>query len=149
MSDKVLPLWYTLRDEQRHITPPFNLVPDPHVGVYFSLFEAIKVTAARIFPSYDDEIFHDVVLVDQKLKFGFDGSGSHSIFNLATSVDTNNIILTMFCSLKLLGNCNSVLWEQPSPNSPHTQRPVGLQMGKEHSLQMFENLVGSIFSHPN
>ena len=135
---KIFPPWYALRDEQRQITPPINIFSDPHVGVYFSLFEAMKVTAARIFSSLDEKKFQDVTIVDQKFKFGFDGSGSHSIFNQANSVDTNNMILTMFCPLKWLGNSSNVLWEQQCfMGAAFTQRRVGLQMGKEstESLQ--------------
>ena len=65
------------------------------------------------------------------MKFGFDGSGSHSIYNQLNNVQTNNIILTMFCPLAIENSDGITVWEQAAPNAPNTQRPLALQMGKE------------------
>ena len=78
------------------------------------------------------------------IKYGFDGSGSHALFNQKNNVETNNIIMTMFCPLELKTEGRLTLWEQPSPNSPLTNHPVCLQMGKEseeslQSLKIFNN----------
>ena len=66
-----------------------------------------------------------------KIKFGFDGSGSHSIFNQINNVQSNNIILTMFCPITIESIDGTILWSQDSPNVPYSQRPLALQMGKE------------------
>ena len=66
-----------------------------------------------------------------KIKFGFDGSGSHSIFKQINNVQTNNMILTMFCPIGIESVDGLSLWSQDSPNAPQSQRPVALQMGKE------------------
>ena len=125
-----------MRLKQNEVTPYINNVPVPFIGVYFPLFQAVEITALRI--------FEDLVLdnnpagvIDMKIKFGFDGSGSHSIFNQQNNVLNNNIILTMFCLLSLEAETDASLWEQPSPNAPLAHQPVCIQMGKEsnESLQ--------------
>ena len=35
------------------------------------------------------------------IKFGFDGSGSHSIFHQKNNAQTNNIFMSMFCPLEM------------------------------------------------
>ena len=42
--------------------------------------------------------------VQLTIKFGFDGSGSHSIYNHVNNAQTNNMILTMFCPLSIENN---------------------------------------------
>ena len=59
--------------------------------------------------------------------------------------ETNNLILAVFCPLELRDlHDNAIIWSQPSPNAPKTQRPVLLQTGKEstesiQSLSIFNN----------
>ena len=81
-----------------------------------------------------------------KIKFGFDGSGSHAIYNQVNNQNTNNMILSVFCPLKIEDSAGESVWIQSSPNAPLTQRPVSLQMGKEsvqslQSLQLFNEDV--------
>ena len=77
-------------------------------------------------------------------KFGFDGSGGHSIFNQVNNDETNNLILTVVHPLELKGSSGNVVWTEPSPNSPKSQRPVMIQTGKEsteslQSLKLFND----------
>lgn len=76
------------------------------------------------------------------MKFGFDGSGSHAIYNQKNNEQTNNMIMTMFCPLRLTDSSNNIIFQQPLPNSTLSQRVLCLQMGKEsldslQSLQMY------------
>ena len=93
----VIPPWYRLRTLQQEMTPELFPLVQLHVGVYFPLYSAIKITAKQIFncvtnvPSSDSEYILTI-------KFGFDGSGVHSIFHQAGNVETNNMILAMFLS---------------------------------------------------
>ena len=66
-----------------------------------------------------------------KIKFSFDGSGNHSIYNQINNFQTNNIIMTMFCPLSIKTDDESTVWSQDSPNDPFAQRPVCIQLGKE------------------
>ena len=67
-----------------------------------------------------------------KLKYGFDGSGSHAIYNQKNNEETNNMILTVFCPLTLgIHDDSKLIWEEECPNVANTQRPLMLQMGKE------------------
>ena len=61
-----------------------------------------------------------------KMKYGFDGSGSHAIYRQKDNVQTNNMILTVFCPLELTTNDGEKIWEEISPNVPQTQRPLML-----------------------
>ena len=65
-----------------------------------------------------------------KLKYGFDGSGNHAIYNQKNNEETNNMILTVFCPLGMYDD-NTLIWEEECPNVSNTQRPLMLQMGKE------------------
>ena len=65
-----------------------------------------------------------------KLKYGFDGSGSHAIYNQKNNEETNSMILTVFCPLGMYDD-NKMIWEEECPNVANTQRPLMLQMGKE------------------
>ena len=126
----ILPPWCRLKEEQTAITPSTLDLPQPHVGVYIPFYNAIKVTAKQIFENLST---NNVVIktnsLHMNIKYGFDGSGSHAIFNQINNVETNNIILNMFCALDITEN-ESVVWKETSPNHPLTHRPLMLQMGK-------------------
>ena len=49
---------------------------------------------------------------------------------------TNNMVMTMSCPLRIKSNEGEVFWEQKSPNSPLTHRPLLLEMGKESKESM-------------
>ena len=133
----ILPAWRHLRVKQDEITPTSNPLPEPYAGVYYSLKESVRVTIKRLLPlTLQHTLSQNLVL---NIKFGFDGSGSHSIYNQPDNEQTNNIIMTMFCPLDIQNDAGVSAWTQPSPNSPFTQRPVCLQLGKE-SEELLQSL---------
>ena len=87
----------------------------------------MEITAKRILSTLP-EFNHESLQLD--IKFGFDGSGSHAIYNQINNQQTHNIIISMFCPLSLKTQ-ESTIWEQTTPNNPLTHRPIQLQMGKE------------------
>ena len=53
-----------------------------------------------------------------KIKFGFDGSGSHTIYSQVNNVKTNNIRMNMmFFPLPIENSAGNVIWTQDSPNA--------------------------------
>ena len=129
---KIFPPWIRLREEIARITPPVLTLPEPFTGVYYALAASVEKTVSHILKLVPDSI----TAMDHlklSIKFGFEGSGSHSIYDQARTELTNNIIMTMFCPLKLELINGNVVWEQP-PNSPLTQRPLCLQMGNLFNL---------------
>ena len=99
---KILPSWRMLREQQELITPNMNDLPDPYVGVYYKLKDAVKITVSRILELECIKL-HEIPgnIIKSSIKFGFDGSGSHNIFNQSNNENTNNIIMSAFCPLKL------------------------------------------------
>ena len=131
----ILQPWYRLRQHELNVTPELSELPFPHVGVCFSLKTAVAKTVTRIIQGQlttlsADELRKTPVL-RSTIKFGFDGSGSHAIFNQANNINTRNMIMSMFCPLKLADVNGKTVWEQKTPNAPKSQRPISLQMGKE------------------
>ena len=120
-----LPAWGKLQEKQKEITPaPLNL-PDPYTGVYFPLVAAIETALARILPDVLEanvDVHSDLCL---KMKFGFDGSGSHAIYNHVKNVQTNNI-MSMVCPLPIEDGAGNLIWTHDAHNDPRTQRPVAL-----------------------
>ena len=108
----ILPSWHHLRAKQKEITPDVQKLPEPFVGVSFSLFESVLLTVQRLLHNFGDNLTNDLWL---NIKFGFDGSGSHSIFNQQKNEQTNNIIMTMFCPLKMKTEAGSSAqkWDFP------------------------------------
>ena len=99
----IFPSWANLQAKQTEITPNVNILSNPFADVYFLLHEAIKVTVIHV--PEDVVLSHDYN-INLKIRFVFDGSGSHAIFKQKSNVMTNNIILTMFCPLEIeSGNC--------------------------------------------
>ena len=92
----VLPPWKNLRKKQNELTPDVKDLPSPHTGVYFDLVPAVKITVERILGNLVQDDVNISSELKVKIKYGFDGSGSHSIYNQLNNVHTNNIILTMF-----------------------------------------------------
>ena len=131
----ILPVWSNVRVEQTKISPEPQELPNPHIGIYLPFTKSMQLTAERIMQgTIADQLPSSVVM---EIKYGCDGSGSHAIYRQINNAQTSNIILTMFCPLKLKTDGGVVLWEQKTPNSPLTHRPLMLQMGKEstESLQ--------------
>ena len=134
----IFPSWDKLRNEQKHVTPEVKNLPEPHIGVYYELLPAVRLTADRILQDLCLESLSSTSL-NMQMKFGFDGSGNHSIFNQLTSTDTHNMVLAAFCPLKMKSSDNELVWTEPSPNCAQSQRPLSLQLGKEtvENLQSF------------
>ena len=59
--------------------------------IYFPFLKALKVTTMRHF-KIGFEL--ECQLFNMKLKYGFDGSGSHDIYNQKDDMETNNMILS-------------------------------------------------------
>ena len=94
----ILPPWSKLRKLQSEITPPVIPYEDKQ-GLYFPFLRAVQTTVLRIFSDQELHITHNELTL--KLKYGFDGSGSHSIYRQKNNAQTNNMILTVFCPLKI------------------------------------------------
>ena len=145
---KIFPPWVKIRAKQADITPSVKQLPEQNfTGVYFQMCDAIKITVNRILQLPDVELHGNSLHI--QIKFGFDGSGSHSIYNQVNNVDTNNITMTMFCLLNATDSSNNVVYEQPLPNSTLSQRPLCLQMGKEdieslQSLALFNEEIETL-----
>ena len=147
----VLPAWKHLRTKQREVTPVVLLIPECYTGVfwhgvYFNYVDALKSTIARVLQTIPPIKEEHLAL---KCKFGFDGSGGHSIFNQINNDETNNLILTVVCPLELKDKHGKVVWTEPSPNSSRSQRPLMIHTGKEshetlHSLELFNNDISKV-----
>ena len=124
----IFPSWQKVRDLQTAITPEIQALPPPYQGVYFPFLKALQITTARLLESgLKDKSRSDLKM---ELKYGFDGSGSHAIYNQKDNVDSNNMILTVFSPLNIKAG-RTLVWEEDSPNAASTQRPLMLQLGKE------------------
>ena len=67
-----------------------------------------------------------------KIKDGVDGSGSYALYQQANNVNTNNMIMYMFCLLEIVDNqTNAIIFKEKLSNSPHAMRPIFITMGKE------------------
>lgn len=125
----IFPSWSKIRGLQSTITPEIQNLPAPHKGVYFPFLKAVEMTTVRLFET-GLEVQQAGCDLKMKLKYGFDGSGSHAIYNQKNNEETNNMILTVFCPLGMYDD-NKLIWEEECPNVSNTQRPLMLQMGKE------------------
>ena len=143
----IFPAWNHIRKEQLSITPNIHFLEGDYSGVYFKMKDAIKHTVRRILQLTNVNLpGHEINL---QVKFGFDGSGNHSIYNQRNTSATNNIIMSMLCPLKATDNENNEIYVQPLPNSTLSQRPLCLQMGKEsvdnlRSLDMYNAEISSL-----
>ena len=117
--------------------------------MFTNLSEAVKLTVLRIL-EIDGVPSPECNTISMEMKFGYDGSGGHKIYNQQINVNTNNTIMAMFCPLKITENGN-IIWEQEVPNSEFSQRPLLIQMGKEshenlQSLAQFNEDIKSMES---
>ena len=110
----ILPPWSKLDIERKSATPNITQLPEPHIGIFYPLFDAVKITAERIilnFPLQRD-ITAELKSLKMDMKFGFDGSGSHAIYNQVNNVFSNNIIMSMFCPLSIVDESGNAVWTQ-------------------------------------
>ena len=138
----IFPAWRNIREFQRTLTPKTHTIPEPNRGIYFELKESCNITANRILQQVDWNVKKDSPL-QMQIKFGFDGSGGHALYNQKNNVNTNNLILAMFCPLLIRDGEDNVIWEQKTPNAATAQRPLMLQKGKE-SLESLQSV--SVFN---
>ena len=145
---KIFIPWKQLRLKMKIISPVIQNLNHPHTGVYFPFLESLQITVSRILETMSKLGLESRNLIIQ-IKYGFDGSGGHSIFHQLEKVDTNNIIIVMFCPLSITDDQGNSIWNQDSPNVANTQRPLMVQMGKEshktlQSLTLFENDIKTL-----
>ena len=74
----ILPPWIDIRRMQHTITPQIHYFDANYVGVYFSLTQSMEITAKRILSTLPEFNHESLQLY---IKFRFDGSGSHAIYN--------------------------------------------------------------------
>ena len=122
-----LPSWAKIRKFQAEV----EIMAKPECGVYFSFKEACTTTLLRLKEQFQDAITNTEEPHIMDIKYGFDGSGSHSMFHQVNNTETNNMILTMFSPLKLSDSTGQIIWEQQFPNAAHSQRVLMIQKGKE------------------
>ena len=130
-GNKIFPRWNKIRAYQRSISPEVHNLPEPNKGIYFNLSECCQITASRIISNLGQDIIMEDAPLKIEIKFGFDGSGGHAIFNQLKNVMTNNMIIAMFCPISIKGNQNNILWEQQHPNAATSQRPLMIEKGKD------------------
>eukprot|EP00112_Aurelia_sp_Birch-Aquarium-sp1_P022767 Seg653.3 transcript_id=Seg653.3/GoldUCD/mRNA.D3Y31 product="hypothetical protein" protein_id=Seg653.3/GoldUCD/D3Y31 len=131
-SYSILPGWKEIRKYQTEITPPLYTVQDPTFGVKVDYKLAIRMTVNRILETLpEDALPTTSSQLTAKFKDGVDGSGSHPIYNQQGNIETNNIIMYMFCPLSLEDDTGKELWKEQTPNSPSANRPLFLLLGKE------------------
>ena len=145
---KIFIPWKHLRLKMKEISPVCQHLNHPFTGVYFPLLDSIKITTSRILETLTNLDLQSKNL-NIKIKYGFDGSGGHSIFHQLNNVNTNNIIIAMFCPLSIVDDDGNCIWTQDAPNVANTQRPLLVQMGKEshdslQSLTLFENDIDTL-----
>lgn len=92
----ILPTWSSLQEFKANITPPVSSLPDPYIGVHAKFTDAIKMTVERILLELDIQASESLEL---DIKWGFDGSGGHAIYNQINNANTHNIVMAMFTPL--------------------------------------------------
>ena len=106
----IFPSWDKLRKMQESITPPILSLPEPHQGVYFPFVSAVETTMVRIFGNDKFEVASQELKL--KMKYGFDGSGSHAIYKQKNNAQTSNMILSVFCPINLTIGKEQKVWEE-------------------------------------
>ena len=122
-----LPSWKALRSFQKEITP--SILFDTQLrGVRISYEDALKFTLNSLF----SKIVNLPDKVNVFLKDGVDGSGGHAIYQQLGNQQTHNIIMYMFCVLRITNSdSDMVLFEEEKKTSPFAMRPLFLVLGKE------------------
>eukprot|EP00088_Acartia_fossae_P039914 TRINITY_DN4153_c0_g1_i1.p1 TRINITY_DN4153_c0_g1~~TRINITY_DN4153_c0_g1_i1.p1 ORF type:complete len:755 (-),score=121.41 TRINITY_DN4153_c0_g1_i1:80-2179(-) len=137
--------WKKMYEFRKEISPEMKMIYEDPVGggdeeedelpvfcgVYYSFQEAVVKTTEQLMKVLKIDI--DVARTLQlSCKYGFDGSGGHKIYQQQGNMNTENLILCMFCPLMLEDTATGeILWKQSAPNSDFAQRPLLLLLGKE------------------
>ena len=116
--------------------------------------EAIRLTLSRLINTLPIDKMELLTATGNGLnkltiKFGLDGSGRHNIYRQLNNVETNNLILYMFCPLEIRSANGCLVWEQEKPNSAQTQRALAIQLGKEskeslRSIHVFNEAITAL-----
>ena len=92
------------------------------------------------------------------MKYKFDGSGGHAIFNQQTNEQTSNLFLSISCPIELKRDEGVNVWIQSMPNTLKKQWALTIQTGMEtaESLQSqalfhadISSAPGPVFKVPN
>ena len=113
--------------------PSICLYPDPvkPIGVHLPYFLQVKRTLERILSTIDKRSSEEFPLTF-KIADGLDGSGCHTFYNQhQTNTSTKNFILFCFKPISIQTTSGRVVWQNNSPNSPFSQRPIFLCAAKE------------------
>ena len=124
-----LPNWDKVRTFQKNIMPP--ILHDTSItGVHIDYVSALKITIERLLDLHiKTPISTDLTVL---VKDGVDESGSHAIYQQKNNANSHNIIMYMFCVLRITeSGSNTVIFEEKLSASPFSMRPVFLVLGKE------------------
>ena len=123
------PSWKTVRKVEREVTPAIQR--DTSIpGVRFCYSDSLKVTLTQLLSLHATEKTSSQLTV--YIKDGDDGSGSHGIYHQQGNEQSHNIIMYMFCVLKIEEtDTRKPIFLEPKPASPFAQRPLFLILGKE------------------
>lgn len=113
-------------DSMKAEVPLQNLLDHTTARLLMLQEDAIQISSQRTSPQYE--------LVT---KYGFDGSGSHSLYAMKSDGDDDNVsetnMFTVFlCPIKLVvKGAHNIIWQNPAPSSPMYCRPLRLKFTKE------------------
>lgn len=136
-----LPSWKKLREHQLSIMPP--ILHDTSIpGVRFDYKAALQMTIKRLLDVHLGQSAPKELTV--LIKDGVDGSGSHAIYQQQNNCSTHNIIMYMFCILRITEtSTGNVLFQEDLCASPFKMRPLFLILGKE-CLENLEDVRRSV-----
>ena len=141
-----LPSWKRLCEYQKDIMPP--ILHDTSItGVRLDYISALKMSIKRIL----DLLIKTPISTDLKvhIKDGVDGSGSHAIYQQQNNSQTHNMIMFMFCVLRITDSgTERVIFEEKSTASPFSMRPVFIVLGKE-TLENLEDVKITVRERQN
>ena len=136
-GNDIFPSWDSIKTFRNFVTPPtIDIMKSTEEGIeyfsgiHFTYIDALTITLKQLCKILNIDTSKDLKLIVH-LKYGWDGSGGHKIFNQANNVQSENIIMAMFCVLEICyADSKELLWKQNAPNSEFNQRPLLLLLGK-------------------
>ena len=133
----IFPSWEKIRAFRKSVTPPTIDIMKTNEedieyfgGIHYTYTDAVTITIKQLskIAGIDTSISKKY---EVSLKYGWDGSGGHKIFNQSNNFKSENIIMAMFCILEISDpESKEIIWEQRAPNSRYAQRPLLLLLGK-------------------
>ena len=91
LGHNILPPWMDVRKVQTKISPEPEHLPAPHTGVHFNFLKSMQLTAGRIVE--DIAVKHNPTGVVMNIKYGFDGSGNHAIYQQLNNKQKTSLCL--------------------------------------------------------